>query len=144
MRPSEETLEEAVREALRDEEKVAAAYLYGSLARGEANASSDVDLALVVTGGIEEMERTLLLREILVKLGRRLPGRELDVRLLDELPTAVRGRAIAEGLLVFERDPVARVRAEVAARMDFHDFQYFERYGTEQGLRGLRRRLGLG
>jgi hypothetical protein len=69
---------------------------------------------------------------------------ELDIRLLDELPTALRGRAIAEGRLLFERDPAARVRAEVEARMAFHDFQYFERSGMEDGLKGLRRRLGLG
>jgi predicted nucleotidyltransferase len=144
MKRTEGALEELIREALLDEKRIAAAYLYGSVARGEATALSDVDLALVVTDGMEEKERSHLVRDVLVELGRRLSGRKLEVRLLDELPTAVRGRAIADGRLVFERDPAARVRAEVEARMAFHDFQYFERYGTELGLKGLRRRLGLG
>ena len=128
---SEGAIQEAVRDALRDEKRVAAAYLFGSLARGEATTAGDVDLALVVKDGLEGMERSLLVRELLVNLGRRLPGWELDIRLLDELPTALRGRAVTEGRLLFERDPEARVRAEVRARMAFHDFQYFERYGTE-------------
>ena len=77
-------------------------------------------------------------------IGRLVPGRSIDVRLLDELPTAIRGRAVSEGILVFERDPVARVRAEVAARLAYHDFQYFEREVLRDGLDGLRRRVGVG
>ncbi len=136
--------EKVVREALRDEEKVGAAYLYGSVARGEDSRLSDVDVALVATRDLRPDERGPLLRRAAVKAGRLAPGRSFDIRFLDELPTTIRGRAISDGVLVFERDPVARVRAEVAARLDYHDFLLFEREGAREGLKGLRRRLEVG
>jgi predicted nucleotidyltransferase len=136
--------ESAVREALRDEEMVGAAYVYGSVARGEDTNLSDVDLALVPTGELCRGERGPLLRRVALKVGRLAPGRRFDVRFLDELPTAIRGRAVADGTLVLERDPVARVRAEVATRLDYHDFLLFEREGAREGLKGLRRRLSVG
>jgi predicted nucleotidyltransferase len=139
-----DSLDKVASEALCDEPKVGAAYLYGSVARSEDTSLSDVDLALVPTGEIRPGERGPLLRRITLKVGRLAPGRRIDVRFLDELPTAIRGRAVADGTLVFEQDPVARVRAEVAARLDYHDFLLFEREGTREGLKGLRRRLDVG
>jgi predicted nucleotidyltransferase len=139
-----DSLENVVRAALRDEEKVGAAYLYGSVARGVDTDLSDVDVALVPTGNLRQAERGPLLRRVVLKAGRLAPGRRFDVRFLDELPTAIRGRAVADGTLAFERDPVARVRAEVAARLDYHDFLLFEREGAKEGWKGLRRRLDVG
>ena len=133
-----------IRDVLGADERVGAVYIYGSFARGRSTPLSDVDLAVVPRAGIGSAERGELLRLISLELGRRAPGRSFDVRLLDELPTAVGGRVISEGSLILERDPVSRVRAEVATRLAYHDFQYFEREGTRQGLVGLRRRLGLG
>ena len=137
-------LADVLQDALDDEERVAAVYVYGSVARGEHTALSDVDVAIVAKTEMGSSERGDLLRRITLKLGRLVPGRTFDVRLLDELPTAVRGRVVSEGTLLAEKDPVARVRAEVATRLAYHDFQHFEREGTREGLAGLRRRLGLG
>jgi predicted nucleotidyltransferase len=129
--------------ALREEERVAAAYVFGSVARGEDTALSDVDVALVVTAR-SEMERALIVREAGLRLGRAVPGRSFDVHVLDELPVAIAGRVVAEGKLVFERDAAARVRAVVAARMAYHDFAWLERATLDEGLRGLRERLDRG
>ncbi len=41
-----------------------------------------------------------------------------------------------------EKEPVARVRAEVRARMLYHEFLPFEQRGTAEGLAALRRDLG--
>ena len=75
---------------------------------------SDADVALVLTGALSSLRRGQL--RVVLALARRAAGVRFDVRLLDELPTAVRGRVVSEGRLVFERDPILRVRAEVAAR----------------------------
>jgi len=144
MSPTEPPFAHTVREVLVHEERVVAAYIYGSQCRGVQTPLSDIDLALVTAGQLSSVERGGLLRRIVLELGRLATGRRLDARLLDELPTAIRGRAVSEGILVFERDPVARVRAEVAARLDYHDYLHFEREGTRTGLAGLRRRLGIG
>jgi predicted nucleotidyltransferase len=130
-----------VGEALRAEEQVAAGFLFGSVARQEASALSDVDLALVVAESCGGRDRGRLVRRLLLQLGVNAPGSTFDVRFLDELPVAIAGRAITEGELVFERDAAARVRAEVATRMAYYDFSWFERASAEEGLEGLRRRL---
>jgi predicted nucleotidyltransferase len=137
-------LVKAISEVLRTENGVAAAYLYGSVARSEETALSDTDLALVISPGSDEHERGVIVRRLLVQLARQAPGRSFDVRFLDELPAAIAGRVMNDGELVYERDAAARVRAEVAARMAYHDFLYTERATLREGLEGLRRRLGDG
>lgn len=120
--------------------RVAAAYLYGSTVRGETTPLSDVDIAVVVAPSVEPQERGLLQRELLARLGAELQGRDMDVRFLDELPTAIAGRVVTEGVLILDQLPVERVRAEVRARMLYHDFLPFEEAGAREGLAGLRDR----
>jgi predicted nucleotidyltransferase len=132
------TLVAAISAVLEDRVEVAAAYLYGSAAVGRAGLLSDVDVALVPAGGVSAKDRGPLLRELTVALERAYPRAPFDVRFLDELPVSIRGRAVANSRRVLDRDPSARVAAEVRARMDYHDFLFFEREGTREGLRGLR------
>jgi len=134
----------AVSDVAAAEAGVAAAYLYGSVARGQATALSDLDVAVLVAATVPEAERGALQRRLIAALARRLPGRRVDVRLFDELPIAIRGRALQEGRRVFERDQVLRVREEVRTRMAYHDFLLFERAELREGLAGLRRRAGGG
>jgi len=128
-------------QALRGYPEVAAAYLYGSTARGQATPLSDVDVAAVLMPGVGLGERAQLQRRLLTALGRALPGRRVEVRFLDDLPVAVRGRIVYEGVRVFERDAVVRLRQEVKARLEYHDFLEFERAALGPGLEGLRRKL---
>jgi len=121
--------------------EVAAVYLYGSTARGQATPLSDVDLAVVLMPGVGQEERARLQRRLLTAVGRALSGRRVDLRFLDDLPVAVRGRIVYEGVRVFERDAVVRLRQEVKARLEYHDFLAFERAGLGPGLAGLRRKL---
>lgn len=133
-----------VRDAVAAEPGAAAAYVYGSVARGQASALSDLDVAVVVPRELAEEGRAALQRRLITVLERRLPGRRVEVRFLDELPIAVRARAVQEGVRVLDRDQPLRVRQEVQTRMEYHDFLFFERAGLAEGLRGLRRKTGGG
>jgi uncharacterized protein len=139
-----EDLEQRLAAELLREPLVAAGYLYGSRARDRATPLSDVDVAVLPSADLVAAEREPLLRRLLVMLGRAVPGAVVEVRLLDELPIAVAGRVLAEGRLLVDAHPATRVRAEVAIRMRYHDFLPFERYGTREGMAGLRRRLAHG
>jgi hypothetical protein len=75
-------------------------------------------------------------RAIVNAVGRALSGRRVDLRFLDDLPVAVRGRIVYEGVRVFERDAVVRLRQEVKARLEYHDFLAFERGGPRWVCRG--------
>lgn len=129
---------------LSEESAVAAAYMYGSARRETTTPQSDVDLALVLDNELDAHEHGTVLRRVTMLLGRACPGSTFDVRCLDELPAAIAGRVVTEGLRVFERDPARRVAAEVRARMLYHDFLPFERLGDSEGFEGLRRQLGVG
>ena len=126
---------------------VAAAYLYGSVARGETTSLSDVDIALLFSEGLDERAR----REALVRAASELARgavekwldmRDFDVRDIEELPLVVQGRILTEGRLVHSNDDVRRVRFEISTRMHYFDFLPFHRRDVEEGLRSLRRRFG--
>jgi len=117
---------------------LAAVYVFGSAARGSATPISDIDVAVLPVADLKSERRGGLLRALTTDLERALPGRRVQVSFLDELPIAVRGRVVTEGILVIDRDPPRRVAAEVKARMLYHDFLPFERQGTREGLRALR------
>lgn len=131
-------------DVLRRQPRVAAAYVFGSVARGEATKLSDVDIALVLDQDCGALERAVIAREVLAALGRSAPGREFDVHVLNELPAAIAGRAVTDGELVFEADAATRVQAQVAALMAYHDFAWLEERWLREGLAGLRRRLDHG
>ena len=140
--PERERFLVEARSVLSERADVAAAYLYGSAARGRTTPLSDIDLAILPVEGLSESARAMLQRHLVNRLGA-IGGSEsvsVDVRFFDELPLAIRGRILREGVLVIDRDLVLRVRAEVRSRMEYHDFQQFERAGTEQWVRAVRER----
>ena len=93
------------------------AYLYGSVARGDAHPGSDVDIAVMFERSVPEEER--LRHELALGLAfdARLGGERADVRDLAAMPLILRGRVVTEGALLFSRDEAGRVAFEVAARM---------------------------
>lgn len=137
-------LQSRIVEVLSQVSAVAAAYLYGSARRETATPLSDVDLALVLDRELDVRARGSVLRRVTMLVGRACPGSTVDVRCLEELPAAIGGRVVTEGLRIFERNPARRVAAEVRARMLYHDFLPFERLGDSEGLEGMRRQFDVG
>jgi len=75
-----------------------AVVLFGSRARGDASASSDVDVCLVLAPDrADEPDRTA---KRLDYLGRF----DLDVSVFQQLPLAIRSRVLKEGRILFVRD----------------------------------------
>ena len=122
--------------------EIAAAYVYGSAARGEVTPLSDVDVALLFVEGLSERTRRELLAQIAGDLARHGVGPRFDVRDFEDLPLTVQGRVLAEGALVRSNDNVRRVRFETFVRMRYFDFLPFHRRDIEEGLHSLRRRFG--
>jgi predicted nucleotidyltransferase len=100
---------------------VVAAYLFGSVARGTATTSSDVDLGILLR---ERPTATLAGRRLDFEdvLTQKLGVRVQLVILNDAPPDLVR-RVLAARQLVLERDRALRIRFEVRARNEYFDLQ---------------------
>ena len=98
---------------------LAAAYLFGSVARGEDRPGSDVDLGLLYEIAPAS---TLLDQPFLAaaELESRL-GRKVDVVVMNTAPVDLVHRILRDGILLCQRNASARVAFEVRARNEYFD-----------------------
>lgn len=99
------------------------AYVFGSVARGEARPDSDVDIAVYV-----EPDRDV----DTLRLRLRLPGRIHDVAgvahiddvlILNEARLELVGRVLRDGVAIYSRDDRERLEFETTQRSLFLDFE---------------------
>jgi predicted nucleotidyltransferase len=114
-------------------EEAAAVYLFGSVARGEAGADSDVDVAVLygkpVDPGLAGLKLALA-GDLEDRLGRRV-----DLVVLDNQSPDFVHRVLRDGLLVLENDRSARIRFEVTARNEYFDvLPMLRRYRRPRGV----------
>ncbi len=112
------------------------AYVFGSVARGEATASSDVDVAVYLDPAASADRLDLSL-----ELARRLAGaarpRDVEVVVLNDASLPLKGRAVKERTLIYSRDEPARVAFESLTIREFLDFEIHARPLDEQRLRDI-------
>ncbi|HJV13969.1 MAG TPA: hypothetical protein VJ625_08765 [Propionibacteriaceae bacterium] len=103
----EEGLRQSIVGALRGA-GAAFAFLHGSTARGTDRATSDIDIAAWWASEAPPSFDVLL------------PPR-VDLLVLNEAPLELAGRVAVEGVLLFEDDPIARVRWVAQTRKIYFD-----------------------
>jgi predicted nucleotidyltransferase len=94
------------------------AYLFGSRARGDAQPHSDIDIAVLVDGGLGLLDRSRLAGRV----ADALRVTNVDVVVLDDAPLELRGRVVQEGRAIFSADEPRRVAFEVQTRSLYFDF----------------------
>jgi predicted nucleotidyltransferase len=114
-------------------EDAAAVYLFGSVARGEGRADSDVDVAVLygkpVDPGLAGFKLALA-GDLEERLGRRV-----DLVVLDNQPPDLVHRVLRDGLIVLENNRSARIRFEVTARNEYFDvLPMLRRYRRPPGV----------
>jgi uncharacterized protein len=85
------------------------AYLHGSRAGGQHHPDSDIDIAAYFGGGQPPNAFDILMP----------PG--VDLLVLDHAPLELAGRVAVAGKLLFDADPVSRVRWEATTRKIYFD-----------------------
>jgi predicted nucleotidyltransferase len=101
---------------------VVLAYLFGSHARGQAWAHSDVDVAVLLEGHPDDdtcFDRRL---EVIGGLMGILNTNDVDVLILNQAPPALAYAVLRDGIIIFCRDPEARIEFylhTVNAYLDF-------------------------
>ena len=118
-----------------DSRGAVAVYLFGSVARGEARADSDVDVGVLFE---QEPPATLDAPQFAVEaeLERRF-GRAVQVVALNQASSDLVHRVLRDGRLVLDRNPAARTRFEVRSRNEYFDMapirRLYRRYPSQAG-----------
>jgi predicted nucleotidyltransferase len=120
--------------------EVIAGFLIGSRARGDAGPLSDIDIAVIHRDGLGPRERLALRLGLLADAAAALGTEEVDVVLLHETPPAMRHHALGDGVVLFDRDPGARLRFALAAFHEYVDTEPLRRLSS----RRLRERIREG
>ncbi|HXO40310.1 MAG TPA: nucleotidyltransferase domain-containing protein [Thermoanaerobaculia bacterium] len=108
-----------------DGEGLAAAYLFGSWARGTARSDSDIDVGVLYADapppGLEGLAFHLE-AEL-----ERLLRRPVHLVVLNRAPVDLAQRVLRDGCLLLDRDHSRRIRFEVRTRQEFWDLEPFLR-----------------
>lgn len=127
-------IETRVRKVLKSApSEVVCAYLFGSVARGEAGVESDVDVAVLyekapeprLDAGPLDLEGAL----------ERTLGRPVQVVVLNRAPADLVHRVLRDGRLVHDRDRARRIRFEVMKRNEYFDLEPIRRLYRKQESR---------
>jgi predicted nucleotidyltransferase len=107
------------------DEPVLVAYLFGSHARGEASALSDVDIALLAPDVPPEDRLDLRIRVMGgLSTAAGIAESDPDVIVLDESPLTLTGRVIKDGIVIYSIDESARFEYESRTFREFVDFSF--------------------
>ena len=114
--------EGALADLLESSSDVSLAYLFGSLARGEARRGSDLDLAVLFTGPPSPAR----IAEIVVAL-ERATGRSVDLVVLNSAPPLLTHEVVSTGRLLVCRDDGERAAFEALAMIRYLDTGHLRR-----------------
>lgn len=130
----------AVAAALARYPLVAAAWVFGSCARGDARPSSDLDVAVLPRRALTTDE-LLDLYGLAAALERVSPSGRVDVLVLGKQGPVVRHRVLREGLLVHDADPAQRIAFESRTIAEYLDWRPTHELAMQGALAGLRARF---
>ena len=104
-----------------------AIYVFGSYARKQERAKSDIDLAFLVDPEryrIDAFDATVPAHMIAGKMGMKL-DRVVDVTILNSASVEIAYEVVTNCKCLFELDPELRLEYELKARGMYYDFQPF-------------------
>jgi hypothetical protein len=130
--------------ALRAQDGVRLAFLFGSRARGEARATSDFDIAVLLDDDAARADRGRTIRRLAASLGRVVASELIDLVVLNDAPPLLRHRVLRDGVLLVQRAPEDRVRFAVGTLREYQDHQIRRERATRERIQRLGREANDG
>ena len=139
MHTSGEPLDRALSRVLEAYPEVVAAWLFGSVARGEARPDSDLDLGIVLRRrGDTALDHHRRLRALAADLETVSEGRTIDLVVLESQGPIFCHRVLSEGRLVHDADRERRIDFESDTHVRYFDFLPTWRIAAGVALDGFR------
>jgi len=120
----------AVRDALLADERVSAAILFGSAAKGVARASSDLDVALVARSARDAAGIDAQYLDLVGRL-TRAAGRDVQLVLLDIAEPVLGRQAFLGARVLFDREPSRTADVLERILLEYFDGEYHRRMRAE-------------
>jgi predicted nucleotidyltransferase len=105
------------------QENVVLACLFGSQARGTANALSDVDVAVLLEGHPDSEQCFEARLKLIGDLMGLLHTNDVDILILNQAPPALRFRVLRDGVSLFCRDRDRMIDFRVRTVNEYLDFK---------------------
>jgi predicted nucleotidyltransferase len=125
----------AVARALARHPRVIAAWIFGSVARGEATEDSDIDVAVLLDGELASGD------ELLAEIGSELepfgPSGRADVLDFRAQGPVLRHRILSEGVLILDARPAVRIDVEGQSHSEYLDWKPTHDIAMRVSLTGL-------
>ncbi|MFZ8854380.1 MAG: type VII toxin-antitoxin system MntA family adenylyltransferase antitoxin [Armatimonadota bacterium] len=116
---AKQQVELLLKEAQQDSD-VLAVMLFGSAARGESRAQSDVDICLVLYPKRWQLEELVRKRWEYLRF-------DLDIKIFQQLPLYVRRRVLREGVVLLVKDEDQLYELAFRTAKEFEDFKHIYR-----------------
>ena len=130
-------LEEKLRDVLQKHEEIVVAYIYGSSVRGQMRDDSDIDIGLLLREDFQQdaLYPARIAEEIARSCGLK---REIDVRVLNDMPITFLHQVLKYGVLILSRDERKRIEFETWVWDMYLDYKpFFERFNETRRKRLL-------
>lgn len=121
---------EAIKGLLVSDERVSAALLFGSAAKGVARASSDLDIALVPRAAIDAVALDAEHLDLVARLSLAA-GRDVHLILLDRVEPILGRQVFLGGRTLFDREPRRTASILEQITLDYFDGEYHRRMRAE-------------
>lgn len=126
------TIKKRVASICEGEPAIAAAYVFGSYAKGKEKASSDLDVALLLN---ETQTDDFSMLDFVTALEKQLECKA-DVVILNRAGEVLKFEVRRQGILIFERSGKYRKHFEIKGRKTYEDFLYLHKKYVKTVLYG--------
>jgi len=117
-----EAIHARLRELLEPRPEILEAYLFGSTARGERQAHSDLDIAIFIAGVADAQGGFGYQAALTADLMAGLGSNAIDVVILNLAPPLLYHRVLRDGIRIMSRDLRATTSREARALSRYFDF----------------------